>query len=68
MFPGYDYLPLQCCVAGTSYSTLAFSGNYYYLVVPANALVEGSYGRDSGGSERPVSSSACKMQNLSPCN
>lgn len=36
-------------------------GNRYYLVVPLNPDLEGSYGRSYGGSERPVGSpNACR--------
>ena len=35
------------------------AANAYYLVVPHNGVHEGSYGRRSDGSERPVAVSAC---------
>jgi len=41
-------------------------GNYY-LVVPRNAVKEGSYGRTSGCVERPVGSGACKAQEIGVC-
>jgi leucyl aminopeptidase len=40
----------------------------YYLVVADNGIQEGSYGRDSDGSERPASPSACHAaQNFLSC-
>lgn len=39
----------------------------YFLVVPRDDTREGSYGRDSSGAERPVSSLACLEQALIPC-
>ena len=39
---------------------VAFSpGSRYYLVVPSNANVEGSYGTNSAGAERPVGAVQC---------
>jgi hypothetical protein len=35
------------------------SGDRYYLVVPLSANAEGSYGTDSGGTERPAGGSRC---------
>ncbi len=44
------------------------SGNRYYLVVPRNALEEGSYGLGPSGAERPVGASQCAApQVLSVC-
>ncbi len=45
-------------------------GSYYYLVVPINAVNEGSYGNSFDGSnwdEIPVGQPACNPQNLDPC-
>jgi hypothetical protein len=42
-------------------------GNRYYVVVPMNDAVEGSYGTDSGNSERPVGTSSCKPVQLLGC-
>ena len=44
-------------------------GDRYYLVVPHNTNVEGSYGRDSAGAERPPGNpTACNgTQELEPC-
>ena len=35
------------------------SGNRYYLVVPTNGNTEGSYGTDSGGTQRPQGAITC---------
>ncbi|MBN2382970.1 hypothetical protein JXQ70_08820 [bacterium] len=43
-------------------------GNYYYLVVPLSETLEGSYGQDSIGIERPVGSDVCRTeQNTAAC-
>jgi len=40
----------------------------YFLAVAENGVEEGSYGRRTGGTERPSSSAACRMaQNLASC-
>ena len=70
-FNGYNHAPLQCNVNNTTYQdehSVTTYSNYYYLVVPHNALAEGSYGTDSSGSERPQSTSACKTSDLTICN
>jgi hypothetical protein len=41
-------------------------GNYY-LVVPRNAVREGSYGRDSNCVERPPGDGSCEAQEIAPC-
>jgi len=44
------------------------AANHYYLVVPHNKNDEGSYGLDSGGSERPVGGGACvATRTITPC-
>ena len=63
---------LSCATAGTSFaiaeSDQALGVSDYFLVVADNEFQEGSYGRDSGGAERPASSSACHAaQNLAGC-
>ena len=54
-------IPSACTTAGaTSLTGLTpQSGSRYFLVVPVSATAEGSYGTDSGGLERPVSTSVC---------
>jgi CubicO group peptidase (beta-lactamase class C family) len=45
------------------------SGDRYYLVVPNTASNDGSYGRTSGGAERPPGSPACRpVQAVAPCS
>jgi trimeric autotransporter adhesin len=49
-----------CSTSGlTSKTFTPASGSAYYLVVPRNAVREGSYGTRSDGAERPPASSAC---------
>jgi subtilisin family serine protease len=43
------------------------AGNRYYLVVPLNDVVEGSYGTDSGAIQRPVGTSTCRPVQLLGC-
>ena len=44
------------------------AGSDYYLVVPRNAVEEGSYGTNSGGAERPIGAAVCVApQVLTPC-
>jgi hypothetical protein len=43
-------------------------GSDYYLVVPRNAVEEGSYGTNTGGVERPVGAAPCVApQVVTPC-
>jgi hypothetical protein len=57
-----------CGTSGATSATIAASpGNAYYLVVPRSASKEGSYGRRSGGTERPAAASACVPQQPSGC-
>jgi hypothetical protein len=58
-----SHAPLLCSTTGSTSVTIApRSGDAYYLVVPCNAWVEGSYGRASSGAERPPSNLACADQ------
>jgi len=58
-----------CSTGGATSATIAPSpGDGYYLVVPRTASKEGSYGRRSGGTERPAAVSACVPQQPSGCN
>jgi hypothetical protein len=53
---------------GTSGTITPSSGNRYYLIVPATASAEGSYGKKSDGTERPQSTSPCiATQDLTTC-
>ena len=59
----------QCSTGGATSTTLTPSaGNRYYLVVPLNAGKEGSYGKDSAGSERAPAAAACAAQQIAACN
>ena len=58
-----------CSTSGATSATIAPSpGDAYYLVVPRTASKEGSYGRKSGGTERPAAASACAPQQPSGCS
>lgn len=57
-----------CTTGGaTSASLVLGGGDEYYLVVPSDGVVEGSYGVDSAGAERPDGAVACKTQTLGTC-
>jgi len=63
-----DHSSIQCSTGGLTSETVATAaGNVYYLVVPRNALREGSYGRDSQGAERQVGSGLCASQSVGVC-
>ncbi len=56
----------KLCTTGGATST-AFAppaGNVYYLVVPKNAVSEGSYGRAGNGAEIPQGTVACLPQEI----
>ena len=57
---------LKFCTTGgaTSITFPQPPARTYYLVVPRQAVSEGSYGRASNGSERPQGSSACLPQQV----
>jgi hypothetical protein len=63
----YNHTAVTCSTAGTTATFNAAAGNRYYLVVPHDASVEGSYGQDDNGVERPIGSSACEPQVLASC-
>jgi collagen type I/II/III/V/XI/XXIV/XXVII alpha len=57
-----------CSTGGATSLTIAPSGvGSYYLVVPRNADVEGSYGTDSSETERPPATSPCLAQSIATC-
>jgi hypothetical protein len=63
-----SHAPRLCSTGGALSATVTPTGdNVYWLVVPQNASVEGSYGFDSAGSERPVSSGACRPASVGSC-
>jgi len=60
----YSHTAIDCSDAGSDRveEVTPGAGNRYYLVVAMNPDVEGSYGRDSSGAERPVGSpTACRI-------
>ncbi len=64
----YDHALRFCSTGGAT--TITFTpkaGGTYYLVVPSDGSIEGSYGLDSAGIERPPSQSACKAQTIGVC-
>lgn len=63
---GGSPMPVTCGTAGaTSWPLTPGGGNRFYIVVPTNTSVEGSYGLQKPVLERPVSPSACQAQSLS---
>jgi hypothetical protein len=61
----YNHTQKLCTTSSTTTATFAApSGSAYYLVVPKNALSEGSYGRASSGVEIPQGSAACLPQQI----
>jgi len=61
-------LPIACTTADLTEAVLTpAAGPSYFLVVPRNETREGSYGRASDGSERPVPVSTCLLQAFAPC-
>lgn len=63
-----DHAPLSCSTDGSTAASISIpAGNVYFLIVPKNALREGSYGRDSAGSERLPGAGACATQAVGGC-
>ena len=61
-------VPVVCSTDGaTSHTFEPESGNRYYLVVPHNGLVEGSYGRWSDGFERSHGPEICRDPSIAGC-
>ncbi len=66
----YSHSSVVCTTGGaTSFSGLSpAAGDRYFVVAPASATDEGSYGVDSSAAERPVSSTTCiAAQDTSAC-
>ena len=60
--------PLQCSTAGSTLVVIPPpEGTAFFLVVPHNTVIEGSYGLDSDGIERPASAAACYTQSIGAC-
>jgi hypothetical protein len=63
-----DHEWIACSTSGaTSQTFTPASESVYYLVVPLDGSVEGSYGTTGSGLERPVGSPACRPQQLGAC-
>jgi hypothetical protein len=63
-----SHAPRLCTTSGSTTVTLTPGGdNTYYLVVPRNAVLEGSYGKNSSGAERPQGQNACYPQVVRTC-
>ncbi len=61
----YSHNALACSTSGVLTATVTPSpGDMYYVVVPLNAIAEGSYGTDVFGNERPPSPSGCRAQQV----
>ncbi len=64
----YSHRPVVCSTGG---ATIGFitppSHATYYLIVPSDGIVEGSYGAASGASPRPASAVTCLPQQVSSC-
>jgi len=64
----YSHSSLFCNIGdSTTRNFFPDAGDLYYLVVPANLSVEGSYGLDSQGNQRPAAASTCKPQAVGSC-
>jgi hypothetical protein len=65
----YSHEPVldNCMTGGTSATFVAGGGDRYYLVVPTNGPIEGSYGVDGASAERPVGINPCTTQQLGTC-
>ena len=61
-------VPVQCSTGGSRLVVIPPpNGSAFFLVVPHNTVIEGSYGLDSGGIERPASAAACYTQSIGTC-
>jgi len=61
----YSHTSKLCSTGGATNITFSEpSGSVYYLVVPRNAVCEGSYGRKSDNTELPQGASACLPQQV----
>jgi hypothetical protein len=63
-----SHAPALCSTGGsTSATLLADDGDRYFLVVPRNAVAEGSYRAPADGAERPPASAACLPRSVAAC-
>ncbi len=64
----YSHSALYCSTGGATTKTFTpAAGATYYLVVPRNGPLEGSYGLRTGDIERPAGLNACLAQLVAPC-
>ncbi len=57
----YNHSSVVCTTGGAMSADLAYgSGNEYYLVVPLNGTLEGSYGINSSGAQIPPAAAPCR--------
>ena len=60
-----SHQPVTCSTGGArEHRVTPAPGGRYYLVVPTDGTVEGSYGLDSLDDERPASSGACHARQV----
>jgi hypothetical protein len=62
-----SHVPMTCNIFQTSHSRTPSAGDRYYLVVPSEGTVDGSYGVDGDGNARVPSAAACHPQSFSRC-
>ncbi len=63
-----SHMPVTCTTGGLLEWTFSIpTEDSYFLVVPSDGLMDGSYGRNSKSVERPTSSGACLPQALGTC-
>jgi hypothetical protein len=65
-YPSHEWV--FCSTGGSTLMTFQpGSGSRYYFVVPSNGIVEGSYGLDHGGAQRPQGLPACLTRQITAC-
>jgi hypothetical protein len=63
-----NHVPRFCSTGGSPVKMFVpIESSAYYLVVPTNGTVEGSYGVDGDGAERPPGAAACLAQFVGAC-
>ena len=63
-----DHDLVTCTTGGVAAASMAPGpGSQYFLVVPLNEGLEGSYGTSSSGAERPAGAPACHPQLTASC-
>jgi glucose/arabinose dehydrogenase len=65
----YTHDSILCTTGGATAATITPGpDSHYYLIVPQDDALEGSYGTDSASTQRPVSFGPCRaQQNTTPC-